>query len=393
METLRSFVRPAEGNLAAPLLPLIAAQAREADRSRTVDVSVIKAIRASGLLGMSAVRGLGGGEQSVREAACELEAVAAACASTAWCLWNHLCVFHFYCTTFGPDANAVLSRIVAEREWVTYPNGAGTRVSGVREGGEYVLEGKATFGSGARYGEWALIVFTHDAGGDKPAMSYTLVRFDAPGVRVEPTWDGMSVRASSTDDIVLEGARVPASLVRPFDPDYANTARGTDFPVIDHRYRDDWGGLRVLGLAAQATGVAAAALDDAVGQAAGRRAIFGQPMAQRPGVQMNLGEAAALVASARATWLQGCAETDERIATGVTPTEADQLRQFGYAMVSLRLAGDALGLTLRTLGGNGLRESGTFETHFRDYQAMALHITAHPDRVTELTGKWLLGVR
>jgi hypothetical protein len=47
---------------------------------------------------------------------------------------------------------------------------------------------------------------------------------------------------------------------------------------------------------------------------------------------------------------------------------------------------------LRTLGGNGLRESGSFERRFRDYQAAALHITAHPDRVREMTGRWLLGV-
>jgi alkylation response protein AidB-like acyl-CoA dehydrogenase len=148
----------------------------------------------------------------------------------------------------------------------------------------------------------------------------------------------------------------------------------------------------VLWLAAQATGLAAAALDDAAGQAAGRRAIFGAAMAQRPGVQLNLGEAAALIASARATWLYGCDETDDRIANCVTPTEADRLRQLGYAMVSLRLSGDAMALLLRTLGGNGLRESGGFEARFRDFQAMALHITAHPDRVTEATGRWLLGL-
>ncbi|MFN0148424.1 MAG: hypothetical protein ACKVT1_18130, partial [Dehalococcoidia bacterium] len=74
------------------------------------------------------------------------------------------------------------------------------------------------------------------------------------------------------------------------------------------------------------------------------------------------------------------------------PTAADHFRQLNYAMASLRLAGEAFQLILRVAGGNGLRESATLERRFRDYQAMALHITAHPDRVRELTGRWLLGV-
>jgi len=43
-------------------------------------------------------------------------------------------------------------------------------------------------------------------------------------------------------------------------------------------------------------------------------------------------------------------------------------------------------------GGNGLREGGSFERRYRDFQAMPLHINAHPDRVSELMGKFLLGL-
>ena len=115
-------------------------------------------------------------------------------------------------------------------------------------------------------------------------------------------------------------------------------------------------------------------------------------MAQRPNVQLHLGQAAALLGAARATWVAGAQETDARIAAARPPTEADQLRQFGHAAASLRQTGDAMGLMLRVLGGNGLRESGSFERRWRDYQAMAVHIISHPDRVNEMIGKWLLGV-
>ena len=59
---------------------------------------------------------------------------------------------------------------------------------------------------------------------------------------------------------------------------------------------------------------------------------------------------------------------------------------------ALRLAGESMQLIVRVLGGNGLRESGSFERRFRDYQAMPLHINAHPDRVSEAYGRHLLGL-
>ena len=83
--------------------------------------------------------------------------------------------------------------------------------------------------------------------------------------------------------------------------------------------------------------------------------------------------------------------SDARIEAGITPTEADYLRQLSYPMVALRLCDDAMRLIMRVQGGNGLREGGSFERRYRDFQAMPLHINAHPDRVAELLGKFVLG--
>jgi alkylation response protein AidB-like acyl-CoA dehydrogenase len=49
-------------------------------------------------------------------------------------------------------------------------------------------------------------------------------------------------------------------------------------------------------------------------------------------------------------------------------------------------------LILRVLGGNGLREGQPFERRYRDFQAMPLHINAHPDRVSEQLGRHALGL-
>ncbi len=387
---------PKESLVCAPLLPAIAAQAAEADRTRSVSSDVIAEIKASDLMQMSASRELGGGEATVAAIADELEAVAGCCSSTSWCLWNHLCVFHFYCGTLGPSGKNLLAGITAAREWVSLPAGAGSQVIGRRDGDDWVISGSASFASGARYGEWAGVVFTDDGGtgakGSAPELLFGVVRTDQPGVRVEATWNGSALRASATDHIHYEDARIPPEAQGRWLDEYRKTYRRSDYAVFSERYREDWVGLSDLWLGAQAVGCAHAALDDVASSVRNRIAIFGVKMSERPMVQVNLGQAAAKIASARSVVQTGCRETDERIHAGVAPTEADYLRQLSLSMAALELCDDAMKLLLRVLGGNGLREGNDFERRYRDMQAMPLHINAHRDRVSEQLGRHVLGL-
>jgi alkylation response protein AidB-like acyl-CoA dehydrogenase len=391
----RAFIGNNDVLVSAPLLPQIAAQAAKADITRSVAPEVICAIKQTDLIRFSATRNIGGIEASVSAIARELEAIAGNCASTAWCLWNHLCVFHFICAQLGPAAIELLKGIVTNREWVSFPAGAGTNVHGRREGDQVIINGRASFASGSRYGDWAACLFalepTDGQKTGKPDLRFTVVRTNAPGVSVDPTWFSMSLRASATDHINYNGVTVPFSLLRPFPVEFRYTFRDPVYQVIAHRYREDWVALSDLWLGAQAVGLATAALEDACSDLSRRVAIFGVKIAERPTVQVHIGEAAAAISAARSAVYTGCAETDARIEAGITPTEADYLRQLSYSMTALRLCDEAMRLLLRVQGGNGLREGGSFERRYRDFQAMPLHINAHPDRVSELVGKFLLG--
>lgn len=397
MGCVQEFIRRPQGLLCEPLLPMIAEQAAKADRTRSVDPAVIQALKRTDIMRMSATRNIGGIESSVTAIAHELEAIAGCCASTAWCLWNHLCVLHFICAQLGPTESDLLKRVVAAHEWVTFPAGAGTSVRGRREGEHVVLNGRASFATGSRYGEWAACLFalepdTPPPPGTKPDLHFTIVRTDAPGVSIDPTWFAMSLRASATDHINYKDVIVPLSLLRSFTVDFRYQFRDPATAVVAPRYREDWVALSVLWLAAQTVGVASAALQEACEELHGRVAIFGVKVAERPAVQARIGQAGAALTAARAAMEAGCAETDARIVAGVTPTEADYLRQLGYSMVAVRLCDEVMRHLLQVQGGNGLREDGSFERRYRDFQAMQLHINAHPDRVSELVGKYLLGV-
>lgn len=373
----------------APLLPEIAAQAAAADASRTIAPSVIAALKANPVMRTSAAREIGGLEASVVAIGRELEAVAAACGSTGWCLWNHLCVFHFFCGLLGEAQADALREVTENQRWVCLPAGAGTAITGRADGDEIVLNGRASFGSGGRYADYAGVSFVLEG---QRMPRFALVRTSQPGVRIDPTWRAMSLRASATDDVYYEGARVPAARVVLFRPRYRETFRAPDYRHVSPRYREDWVALSDLWLACMAVGVADAALAECCAGIQGRVAIMGTKMVERPTIHVNLGHAGASIGAARATVYDACARTDARIAAGIAPSERDYLDQLAASMVALRACDEAMKLMLRVLGGNGLREGTSFERRYRDVQAMPLHINAHPDRVSEQLGRHLLGL-
>ncbi len=315
--------------------------------------------------------------------------MAAQCTSTAWVLWNHLCTFHLFAGLLGPDNQDFLGDIVANQEWVCFPAGASTAIQGQAEGDSITLQGKAAFGSGARYADWAGASFILDEP-NKPR--FALVNLHQPSVDIDNDWLSLSLRASATDTVYYNQAKVTASQVVDFPFKYRFAFRDPERPMINHRYREDWVALSDLWLALMAVGVVQASLDEVCDGIKDRVAIMGLKVAERPMVQVNLGKAQANLNAAKDTALAACREADARIEAKAIPDEADYLRQLAAASAALQLCDESMRLLVRVMGGNGLREGPSFERRLRDFQAMPLHINAHQDRVNEQVGRHLLGL-
>ena len=131
---IRMFTVETTDLCCGPIIPLAAEYAREADETRTVNPAVLTAVRQSELLALSASPRIGGRGAAIGAIGRELEALAGACASTAWCVWNHLCVFHLFCGVLGPDHAELLAAIVDRHEWVCFPAGAGSGILAERGG-------------------------------------------------------------------------------------------------------------------------------------------------------------------------------------------------------------------------------------------------------------------
>lgn len=378
----------------APLLEQIAAQAESADRSRSISPELIDALKQSDIMKLSASANIGGTETSITSIGRELEAISARCASTAWVMWNHLAVFHLFVGCLGPVHADLLRGIVERGEWVCFPAGAGSGVTGVIEGNNVRLNGRGAFGSGGKYADWAGVAFIlvePDGSRIEPMdIRFAVVPTDGPGVTIDPTWDGSAVRASGTDDIWYSDVVVPLDrCVSWFGANRADALR--EVPVVAERYREDWVGLSDLWLGWMAVGLVRTAFEEAAAEIRHRKAIMGTRMVSRPTVQVNVGQAAALISAATATLDAACAHVDDRIVHEVIPTEADYLRQMALATSAINQLRTAMELLLRCQGGNGLREGAAFERRWRDFAAMPLHINAHQDRVHHQLGRFVLG--
>ena len=396
---------PREGLRIAPFLDAIEAQATTADRTRSVSSEVIEAIRGTDFMRMSATRNIGGVEESILHMGRELEAVAARCPSLAWCLWNHLCVFHLFVGTVGPEQQSFLTHIVKNGQWVSFPGGARSSVYGRIEGDQAILNGTGRWGTGARYADYCGVAFAVAGDDGKPIrrpapdgsasssldIRFTIVPTTTEGMKIDPSWDGAGLRASATDDVHYTGVPVNLSdCVAWFGANRAESLRTV--PVVAPRYREDWVGISDLWLSFMAVGLVRRALAEAAEAAGGRRVIIGGKMTDRPTVQVNFGRAASLLAAAAAATEAACNDVDRRIAAGVVPDEADYLRQMAVTTMAVEQLDEAMSLLHRTQGGTALREGGAFDRRYRDFRAMPVHINVHQDRVTHQLGRHLLGL-
>ena len=259
-----------------PLLSEIGKRAASADATRSIDSALIGSIKKNDVLRLSARPEIAGLEETVVNIGNELQAVAGQCSSTAWCLWNHLCTFHHFAGLLGKPSIDLLTDVVAKHEWVCFPAGAASKVSGSQKGIDTVeLNGVASFGSGSRYADWAGVVFKEGAD-QKPKFAFADLRL--PGVEIEQTWQAMSLRASATDHIHYTNVSVPSKLVVPVPYRYREHFRDPETEMINHRYREDWVAISVMWLGAMATGLVEAAFREAIENIQNRVDIVGNKM-------------------------------------------------------------------------------------------------------------------
>jgi alkylation response protein AidB-like acyl-CoA dehydrogenase len=342
----------------------LAPYAAEWDRDGQYDPSVVGRMAELGFLGMTAPADYGGLELDTVTYLLAIEEIAAADAASAVLLSvhnslpTHMLVHHG--TTeqrdrfLRPMARGDVVGAFALSEPDAGSDAAALRTQADRVGDEYVLNGtKAWVSNGNRAGVILVMARTDrpdDRRGAK-GISAFVVTPDLPGFHVGKHEDKMGLRGSPTVQLTFDNLRVPSDRL------LGEAGYGLTYALASL----DQGR---LGIAAQALGIARAALDHSV-RYAGERRQFGQPIRAHGAIQAKLADMATRVAQARALTFSAAAARDR----------GESITQLG-AMAKLAASETAMWVTtqaVQVFGGYGYIKDFPVERLFRDAKVTEIY--------------------
>jgi alkylation response protein AidB-like acyl-CoA dehydrogenase len=225
---------------------------------------------------------------------------------------------------------------------------AAMRTTAKRDGDDYVINGtKAWVTHGGEADFYKVMARTS---GDRNGISCFLVPADTEGVVADPPEHKMGLTGSTTATVRFEGARVSACRLLGAEGDGLKIAlAGLDSGR--------------LGIAAVATGLAQAALDDAVAYAKTRE-TFGKRIIDHQGLAFLLADMAAAVGSARATYLAAARLKDQGLPFS---TEASIAKMVATDN-AMKVTTDAV----QVYGGYGYTRDFPVERYMREAKVMQI---------------------
>jgi alkylation response protein AidB-like acyl-CoA dehydrogenase len=232
--------------------------------------------------------------------------------------------------------------------------------------GGWELSGRKIFSTGAPGLRWMSVWARTDA--DPPLVGSFLVRSDAPGITIEPTWDHLGLRASRSDDVIFDRTRVPGEAAVTLAP----PAPGPP-PAAFLAWNS-------LAISAIYLGVAAAARDWLARFLTERTPTsLGRPLATLPRFQAGLGEIEASLAAAGdlVDALAGRADAGDEAAVG---------RAGIGKLTATRAAIGAVEQAVALIGNNALTRANPLERHYRDVLCARVH-TPQDDTITMAAGR------
>lgn len=173
---------------------------------------------------------------------------------------------------------------------------AAIRTRAVRDGDDYVLTGHKAFITGGGTADLAMIVAVTDPDAGKRGITCFITPTDNPGYRIIARERKLGHRTNDTCQIALDDMRVPASDM------LGEPGRGLGIALANLSAGR-------IGVAAQATGGARAALEAALAYAQ-ERETFGRKIIEHQAIAFRLAEMATEVEAARRLYLHAAALKD-----------------------------------------------------------------------------------
>jgi alkylation response protein AidB-like acyl-CoA dehydrogenase len=375
---------------ARALAPMIEAAGDRNEKERRIAPEVIAAISEAGLLHMLLPASLGGGAADVVAFNQVIEEIAAADASTAWCLAQTLASSHAAGYLDPQIAREVFG---APNAIVAWGPPAGLAKAIAVDGG-YRVTGKWRFASGGANATWMgghSTVFGADGKPRLDAAGRPLNRtmlFRPASATIHDTWHVTGLRGTASNDYEVTDLFVPEaySTWRDYPPDRRESGPLYNIPMLT---------LYGIGFSAVALGLARASLVafKTLAQTKPWAATLGNtsPLRDHAVIQAGVARATGQLRSARAFLLQVLADIWETSATA-GKFSLDQRAELRVAITSaMEEATKVVDFCHRAAGTTAIFQGSPFERRFRDMHTALAQGQAHLSNF-ENAGLALLGV-
>jgi alkylation response protein AidB-like acyl-CoA dehydrogenase len=332
----------------------IAPHAQAWEKAGWIDNQVVAHMGELGLLGMVVPEQWGGSYLDYVAYALAVEEISAADAAVGALMSVHNSVGCGPLLAYGTQAqqDTWLPRLASGQAigcfCLTEPHAGSEahnlRTRAERQGEEWVINGAKQFVTNGRRAELAIVFAVTDPALGKKGLSAFLVPTDTPGFIVDRTEHKLGIKASDTCAITFSNCRVPSANL------LGEPGKGLNIALSNLE-----GGR--IGIAAQAVGIARAALEAAL--AYGRdRVQFGTPIVEHQSVANLLADMHTRVNAARLLVLHAA-----RLRTAGLPclSEASQAKLFASEMAEW-----VCSKAIQVHGGYGYLEDYPVEKYYRD---------------------------
>jgi butyryl-CoA dehydrogenase len=328
--------------------------AAELDRDHRFPRELLPKLAEMNLMGMPYSEKEGGAGADYVSYVIAVEELSRACASTGVILSAHTSLATWPVFKFGTEAqkDQYLHDMASGRRLgafaLTEPAagtdaGAGTATATLHPDG-YALNGSKMFITNAPFAEVYIVFAKTDPERGTRGMSAFIVEKDTPGFSVGEAEHKLGIRGSSTPPVYFSDCRVPREALLGAEGDGFKIAMAT----LD-------GGR--IGIAAQALGIAQAALDASVAYAK-ERVQFGKPIATLQAIQWMIADMATEIDAARLLVYRAASCVDH----GRPYSTEGAMAKLFASETATRVAGKAIQIH----GGYGYTESYPVERNYRD---------------------------
>ncbi len=324
------------------------------DEEQIFPLEAIKKAGALGYMGAIFPEHLGGSGLSYIEYSIIIEELARVDPSVALIVAAHtsLCANHIFIAGTDEQKRLYIPKLAAA-EWIgcwslTEPeagsDAAGTRLSAVRDGYCWVLNGGKTFTTNAHYAQICVAMAVTDRTASQHGISAFIIPTDTPGFRTGKKENKLGMRASATGEVIFTDCRLPSSqLLGKEGEGFIDSLR-----VLD-------GGR--ISIAALAVGVAQGAYDAALKYSKQRRQ-FGRPISEFQAIQHKLADMATDIDAARLLTYRAAHMKDQ----GARVTKEAAMAKLFASERAVRICDQAVQIH----GGYGFIKDYPVEKFYRD---------------------------